>query len=59
MKVLLVQLDGKMPNVALMRLAAHHRGRGDPVALRKAANPGAVERGLWDDWDLVYASASS
>ena len=26
MNVLLVQLDGKLPNVALMRLAAHHRG---------------------------------
>lgn len=38
MKVRLTQLDGgKMPNLALMKLAAYHRERGDEVVL--ARNP--------------------
>src|SRR5690348_2935630 len=31
MKVLLVQLDGKVPNIALMRISAHHKQLGDDV----------------------------
>ena len=54
MKVLLFQLDGKIPNIALMRVAAHHRSRGDEVAFRWT---GAPRRELWDDVDRVYASA--
>lgn len=57
MRVLLLQLDGKLPNIALMRLAAHHRGRGDDVELRHAPTTRSVERGFWDDFDRVYASA--
>lgn len=56
MKILLLQLDGKLPNVALMRLAAHHCGRGDDVELRHAPTVPAVERGLWDRPGRVYAS---
>lgn len=53
MNILLVQLDGKLPNIALMRIAAHHRALGDEVTLRHGG-----ERGLWDaDWDKVYGSA--
>jgi hypothetical protein len=55
-RVLLLQLDGKMPNIALMRVAAHHRERGDSVVLEHAASLGSVERGLWDRWDMIYAS---
>lgn len=66
-RVLLLQLDGKMPNIALMRIAAHHRDRGDFVhlqqcrrsdgkPLRKGDLLGVVERGLFDQWDKVYAS---
>lgn len=33
MKILLVNVDSKIPNLALMRLSAHHRGRGDDVYL--------------------------
>lgn len=52
-KVLLYQLDGKLPNVALMRIAQHHRHRGDEVELRD----GAVDRQLWDSGDeRVYGS---
>lgn len=56
MKVLLLQLDGKIPNLALMRIAAHHRQRGDGVELRRAGNWSAVEHGLFDRHDQVYAS---
>lgn len=56
MKVLLLQLDGKLPNLALMRLAAHHRGCGDDIELRKVGNPRALERELWDSPDYIYAS---
>jgi hypothetical protein len=33
---------GKLPNVALMRIAAHHRALGDTVELRRVGNPSAV-----------------
>ena len=56
MKVLLLQLDGKLPNLALMRIAAHHRALGDAVQFRWVTNPRGVERGLWDAFDRVYAS---
>lgn len=53
MKVLLVQLDGRLPNLALMRLAAHHRAQGDEIELRR----GGAYRYLWDHRpDRVYAS---
>lgn len=55
MKILLLQLDGKMPNIALMRLAAHHHG--DDVEFRRAGNLDSLERELWDAPDKVYASA--
>src|SRR5215510_2006692 len=49
--ILLLQLDGKLPNIALMRIAAHHAD--DEVVLRRGG-----ERQLWDEpWDRVYASA--
>lgn len=38
MRVLLLQLDGKIPNIALMRLAKHHRKLGDEVTLRQIGN---------------------
>lgn len=57
MRVMLLQLDGKLPNIALMRVAAHHRARGDDVELRWATSPAKVERGFWDAADRVYASA--
>jgi hypothetical protein len=52
-KVLLIQIDGKLPNLALMRIAAHHRERGDCVELRRGNDFG----GLFDEpFDRVYAS---
>lgn len=56
MNVLLLQLDGKLPNIALMRIAAHHAALGDDVELRKAGNASAASRQLGDQFDRVYAS---
>jgi hypothetical protein len=54
-KALLFQLDGKIPNIALMRVAAHHRALGDDVELRRTGQP---DRMLWDDAQMkVYGSA--
>lgn len=52
-KVLLFQIDGKIPNLALMRIAAHHNGLGDSVEFRRGHS-----RHLYDDApDKIYASA--
>lgn len=66
MKVLLWHLDGKLPNLALMRLAAHHRGDGDEVTLRRVSNGDKLVQSAYSEiepqfadptWDRVYASA--
>lgn len=55
MNVLLLQLDGKIPNLALMRIATHHRTAGDHVEMRFGAQ---FEHGLFDNqFDQIYASA--
>lgn len=54
MKVLLFQLDGKIPNIAIMRIAYHHREQGDEIEFRWTGSP---RRELWDSPDKVYASA--
>lgn len=57
-RILLLQLDGKIPNIALMRIAAHHRVLGDRVELRRAGNAAAMEPLLGEaPPDRVYASA--
>ncbi len=54
MRVMLCQLDGKLPNIALMRIATHHRRLGDEVEMRFGA---AFEVGLFDSSpDIVYGS---
>lgn len=57
MNVLLIQLDGKIPNIALMRIASHHRERGDSIDFRWAGSIEGARRHLWDAPDVVYASA--
>lgn len=57
MRSLLLQLDGKTPNLALMRLAGWHRSQGDDVELRVAPTVRSVRPFMWDlPWDRVYAS---
>jgi len=55
---LLIQLDGKLPSVALMRLAAHRKRLGERVVFLSLPGPGAFERRWWDepDPDVVFAS---
>ena len=43
--VLLWHLDGRLPNLALMRLAAHHRALGDTVELRRGTPLGSCGTG--------------
>jgi hypothetical protein len=51
--VRLTQIDGKLPNLALMKLARHHRDIGDEVYFTKA-----VERDMLEsDYKRVYGSA--
>jgi hypothetical protein len=55
MNVLLLQLDGSIPNIALMRISTHHRLLGDDVELRYGAQ---FEHGFFDEhYGKVYASA--
>ena len=49
----LTQVDGKLPNLALMTISRHHRDRGDEVHFTKQ-----VERGMFEPaYDRVYGSA--
>lgn len=51
--VRLTQLDGKLPNLALMRLSAFHKARGDEVHFSRSPR-----RSLWEpNFDAVYGSA--
>lgn len=51
---LLFQLDGKVPNIALMRIASHERALGNDVEFRWTGSP---RRQLWDNPEKVYGSA--
>lgn len=52
MRVRLTQIDGSLPNLALMKLAHWHRSRGDEVHFTRS-----VTRDLFEpDYDRVYGS---
>jgi len=52
MNVRITQIDGKLPNLALMAISAFHRRRGDEVHFSRD-----VERGLFEpEYGAVYAS---
>lgn len=53
MIVRLTQLDGKLPNLALMRLASYHRDLGDVVRFSRSPYRQLDE----PDYDRVYGSA--
>ena len=42
-KILLVDVDGKIPNLALMKLSAYHKAKGDEVGFNVR------------DPDIIYA----
>ena len=52
-QVRLTQLDGKLPNLALMKLAHWHRSKGDQVHLARTPAPSLFEPA----YDVVYGSA--
>ena len=54
MRVLLVQIDGKLPNLALMKLSHWHKANGDVVGFTRSIKPLAGDM-LWPD--VVYGSA--
>ena len=43
MNVLLLQLDGKLPNIALMRIAAHYRLYADDIDFQHCPTVKAVK----------------
>lgn len=52
MKVRITQIDGKLPNLALMAISAFHRKRGDEIFFTRD-----VIRDLFEpDYDVVYGS---
>lgn len=51
-RIRLTQLDGKLPNLALMKLAHWHRAQGDTVVFKRHA-----ARDLFEEpYDIVYGS---
>ncbi len=53
MIIRLTQIDGKLPNLALMKLAYHHRAAGDEVVFSKS-----IAREMFEPvYDRVYGSA--
>lgn len=53
MRVRLTQIDGTLPNLALMKLSHWHKARGDEVMFTRQS-----ERDLYEgDYDTVYGSA--
>lgn len=53
MQIRLTHIDGKLPNLALMKLAHWHRSQGDVVCLKRSPNPDLFE----PSYDKVYGSS--
>ena len=53
MNIRLTQIDGKLPNLALMKLSHWHKSRGDTVAFTREARRDLFE----PEYDRVYGSA--
>ena len=53
MEIRLTHIDGKLPNLALMKLAHWHKAQGDSVTLARTPSPDMFE----PQYDKVYGSA--
>jgi hypothetical protein len=53
LSVRITQLDGELPNIALMKLAHWHRSRGDRVIMKRTIDPDLFE----PRYDVVYGSS--
>ena len=53
MNVRLTQIDGALPNLALMKLSHWHRAKGDHVHLTRHIQPTLFE----PEYDVVYGSS--
>lgn len=53
MRVRITQIDGSLPNLALMKMSHWHRGRGDNVTFTRQAHRDLLE----PDYDIIYGSA--
>ena len=53
MNIRLTQIDGALPNLALMKLASWHRAQGDAVHFTRSIQPELFE----PEYDRVYGSA--
>lgn len=52
MRIRLTHIDGKLPNLALMKLSHWHKSQGDEVYFTRS-----IQRGLFEsDYDVVYGS---
>lgn len=52
-KIRLTHIDGKLPNLALMKLSHWHRAQGDEIFFSRR-----IRRDLWEsDYDTVYGSS--
>lgn len=59
MKIKLIDVDGKIPNLALMKISTFHKARGDNVELMKLnyiGYPGHKKNTLITDYDKAYVS---
>jgi hypothetical protein len=56
LKVLLIQFDGKFPNLALMRISTHHKQLGDSVTLRHIGNVASLLTAELHEYDRIYGS---
>ncbi|OPX46365.1 radical SAM superfamily protein [Ruminiclostridium hungatei] len=51
MRVLLIDVDGKLPNLALMKLSTWHKSLGDEVFLNECINPDKVYISVLFTWN--------
>jgi hypothetical protein len=55
-RVLLIDVDSVIPNIALAKISAYHKSHGDSVTFIKGLNPASKLDNWSDPWDEVYIS---